>query len=328
MGQVEDVLSQQCGVIARHQFLAAGDSPHDIRRRVRRREWVPVHPGVYVDHTGPLTWVQRAWAAVLTMWPAALSHDSAIRAADGPGRRDRRDTDVIHVAVARNRVPRAPAGVVVHRTAHLHSRARWNLGPPRIRIEDAALDVAARAPDAFAAVSVLADVVQSRRTTAPRLLQALSTRRRIARRDFLGAVLRDVAAGTCSVLEHGYLTRVERPHGLPRPRRQVVGSSRGPIYRDVAYDAFGFVVELDGRLFHNTARARDRDLDRDLDAAVDGRQSVRLGWGQVFGRPCETATRVASLLRQNGWAGSPTTCPSCEGVASEPPAGSESTHSA
>jgi hypothetical protein len=34
-------------------------------------------------------------------------------------------------------------------------------------------------------------------------------------------VLTDIAGGTCSVLEPGYLTRIERPHGLPTGRRQV-----------------------------------------------------------------------------------------------------------
>ncbi|WP_235734930.1 hypothetical protein [Nocardioides alcanivorans] len=35
---------------------------------------------------------------------------------------------------------------------------------------------------------------------------------------------------------------------------------------------------------HTGAEARDRDLERDLDAAVDGLAGVRLGWGQVFSR--------------------------------------------
>lgn len=32
---------------------------------MRRREWATFHQGVYVDHTGALTWLQSAWAAVL-----------------------------------------------------------------------------------------------------------------------------------------------------------------------------------------------------------------------------------------------------------------------
>lgn len=306
------LLDDQSGVVARRQLLATGFRDHDIRRLVRRRELAVVHPGVYVDHTGPLTWQQRAWAAVLAAWPAALCHDSALRAADGPGRRDRRPDDPIHIAVDRNRHCVTPRDVVLHRLSGLTTKVQWNLGPPRVRVEEAVVDLAAEATDDYAAVAVVANAVQSRRTTAHRILPALQARSRVGRRMFLEAVLRDVAAGTCSVLEHAYLARVERPHGLPRARRQLAASSAGPIYRDVEYEPFALIVELDGRLFHDTATARDRDLDRDLDAAVDGRDTVRLGWGQVVGRPCATAPRIGKLLRARGWAGTPTTCPACE----------------
>ena len=297
-------------MISRRQALAAGLQPHDIRRLVRRREWATVHPGVYVDHTGPLTWLQRAWAAVVATEPSALSHGSALRALDGPGRRDR-DDGPIHVAVDRTRTVDPPPGVVRHYLGWLDQRVRWNASPPRVRVEHAVLDLAAGSKDDFAAVAEIAGAVQARRTTAHRLREALAQRERIARRAFLAGVLADVADGTCSVLEHGYLERVERAHGLPRAERQVAASSRGPVLRDVAYRRYGVLVELDGRMFHDSARARDKDLDRDLDAAVVGRLTVRIGWGQVFGRPCETAPRIGVLLQQRGWAGSLTRCPEC-----------------
>ena len=83
-------------------------------------------------------------------------------------------------------------------------------------------------------------------------------------------------------------------------------------YRDVDYDELGLVVELDGRLFHDSATRRDADLDRDLDAAVAGRSSVRLSWGQVLDRPCRTAGRIADLLQARGWAGAAVRCgPDC-----------------
>ena len=119
------------------------------------------------------------------------------------------------------------------------------------------------------------------------------------RRSWLQGALADVAAGTCSVLEHGFLTRVERPHRLPRADRQRPDrASQGVVYRDADYGPL--LVELDGRLFHDSATARDADLERDLDAAVDGRGSLRLGWGQVFGRPCATAAKLAAIMRSRG----------------------------
>jgi very-short-patch-repair endonuclease len=318
--ELAELLERQDGVIARWQAKDLGATESQIRRRLRRREWAVAHPGVYVNHTGPLTWRQRAWAAVLVAWPAALSHQSALRAADGPGRRQQDDT--IHVSIDRTRSLAARYdGVRVHHAAGLDAKVNWKQSPPRVRIEDAVLDVATGAPSISDAIATIADAVQARRTTAERIRTALDGRARIDRRAFLAGVLDDVAAGTCSVLEHGYLDRVERAHGLPVAARQVRDSARGPLYRDVVYEAQRLVVELDGRLFHDNAESRDADLDRDLDAAVDELFTVRLGWGQVFGRPCRTAERIAVLLQRRGWDGVPLPCPGCASPAAGRPAG-------
>lgn len=310
--QVRRLLEDQVGVVSRRQVLELGLGDHDVRRLLRRREWHRVHEGVYVDHSGRLDWQQRAWAAVLACWPAALSHESARRGADGPGRASHHDRDVIHVAIDRDRVLASPDGVRLHRLADLHGKVHWNTAPPRQRVEEAVIDLAAEAATELDAVAHLSDALRARLTTGERLSLALGGRSRIARRAFLEAMIADVIEGTCSTLEHGYLDLVERPHGLPTGRRQVRDSLRGPVYRDVEYEGFGVIVELDGRLHHSSVADRDRDLDRDLDAAVDGRVTVRLGWGQAFERPCLTATRVGVLLSQRGWTGSLVTCPACD----------------
>ena len=309
--QLAHLIRRQSGLVSRAQALDHGVTDADMRRLLRRREWSTVHAGVYADHTGALTWLQRAWAAVLTAWPAALCHDSALRALEGPARRDRHDSDVIHVAVDRDRCIRVPELVVLHRISHFGDKVHLNTSPPRVRVEQAAIDVAAEAADESRAIAVLADVVQSRHTTPARLLEALAGRSRIARRQFLTEILRDVASGTCSVLERDYLDRVERPHGLPVASRQVRDSARGSLYRDVIYEAYDLVVELDGRLFHDTASARDRDLERDLDASLAGLATVRLGWGQVHLRACLTASKLAKLLVRRGWDGPLLHCPWC-----------------
>lgn len=309
---LSELLDRQSGVISRRQALTAGLLPHDIQRLLRRREWVRTEPGIFVNHTAPLTWTQRAWTGVLVCWPAALCHDSALRAVDGPGRRGRQDDDPIHVAIDRGRsYSPGPDWIVPHYVPRLAEKVQWNASPPRVKVEHAVLDLAARARTEFDAIATLSDAVQARVTTAERLRTVLDERPRIGRRALLARALVDIGGGTCSLLEHGYLTRVERAHRLPRGQRQVGGSGRGPIYRDVTYVEHGLVVELDGRMFHDSARARDRDLDRDLDAAVDGLSTVRLGWGQVFQRQCRTAARIGNLLRARGWGGQPRRCPSC-----------------
>jgi hypothetical protein len=300
-----DFLRDQQGVVARAQLLAAGETPASIRRMIRRRELAIVHPGIYVDHTGVPTWVQRSWAAVLHAWPAALTGESALRSHEGPGKRA--DPTTIEVAVARSRTVLAPPGVRIKRIDRLDERAVWTLGPPRLRYDDAAIEVACRAVTDLEALRVLADVVQGRRSTAGRLAAELGSRGRAPRRVWLTSVLGDIAEGTCSVLEHGYLARVVRPHGLPVGERQVRdGRGDRVAYRDVQHD--DLVVELDGRLTHDSARQRDADMERDLDAALVGKDTVRLGWGQVFDRACSTAAKVAALHSARGWAGVPRPC--------------------
>ncbi len=83
------------------------------------------------------------------------------------------------------------------------------------------------------------------------------------------------------------------------------------MYRDVLYPHQSLVVELDGRLFHTRPRARDRDLERDLDAVLRQLTTVRLGWGQVVDRPCATAAKLGRLLEQLGWSGCLKACPEC-----------------
>ncbi|HET7684285.1 MAG TPA: type IV toxin-antitoxin system AbiEi family antitoxin domain-containing protein [Marmoricola sp.] len=297
------LLSQQDGVISRRQARSAGIGmkDHDIRRMIRRREWATVHPGVYVNHTGPLTWHQRAWAAVLYAAPAALCGASALRAAQGPGHRSADDDRPVHVAVRRRRATLVePAGVRIHHVSHPHDRVLWNTSPPRLRYEEAALDVAIAATRKLDAIAALAEGCGSRRTTARRMLESLTGRQRVPERAWLEGVLLDIAEGTCSVLEHGHLDLIERPHGVPSAQRQVrATASLGLVYRDAEY-GHRLVVELDGRVFHDSSSARDADFERDLDAAVDRRTTVRLSYGQVFDRPCQTAAKLVVVLATHG----------------------------
>ncbi len=308
--QIAQLLDDQCGVISRRQLEAAGLAAHDIARLVRRRLLTRLHAGVFVDHTGKPTWMQRAWGAVLLYEPAALYGASALRAVEQPT--DASD-EVIHIAIDRRRRVAERAGVRIHRVAHIGERVQWHARPPRQRYEDAVLDAAASGPaDAdLPVVAALTRAVQSRRTTAVRLLEQLDRRPRLPRRAWIRTVLIDIAAGSCSALEHAYL-QLERRHGVHGARRQVVDRvGAQTVYRDVEY-ACGQVVELDGRLVHDTAWQRDRDLDRDLALRVDGRDSIRLSWGQVFDRGCLTMSRIVALLEARGWPSTAYPCgPGC-----------------
>lgn len=298
------VLNVQAGVIARRQLTAVRARDHDIRRMVRRRELTLVHPAVYVNHTGPLTDRQRAWAAVLACWPAALTRESAL-----PGQLGK---PPLHVAVDIRRTLKPPTGVVVHRTADFENRVLWVRSPPRIAVEHAVIDVAASKPDALDAFRVISDACQSRETNAARIATTLASRPRVRRKRLLLELLGDLNAGACSVLEREWL-RLESLHRLPAADRQdpAMVNGRG-AYRDASYGRFGLVVELDGKKFHDDAESWDADHDRDLDTAVDRQAvTVRLTYGLVFRHGCRTIRRVAILLQRGGWTGEPVPCADC-----------------
>ncbi len=296
MHTLRDLLDHQSGVVARRQLIELGVTDNDIRRDVRNRRLAAVHRGIFVNHTGPLTWVNRAWAAVLFYEGSALCGPSALNL----------NGDPIHVAMARGKNVATLTGVVVH---DLATRVQWNRSPPRLRIEDAVLDVAGAARDTAGAVAVISDACGRRATTPERPLFALDKRRRTPRGVELRRILADAALGTRSVLERDYLLRVERAHRLPRGSRQSRDrGSSGRVHRDVLYEAFRVAVELDGRAWHSSSLARDRDMSRDLLAAGDGLVTLRLGWRHVGDEACVTASRVGEVLRRRGWTGSPLRC--------------------
>lgn len=313
--ELERLRARQSGVVARWQVVELGGTANDFRRLVRRG--ARLSEGVCVDHTGEPTWVQRAWAAVLAVWPAALAGSSALRAEAGPGWRGHDDSGPVEVVVDVSRTVVTPDGVTVRRVSHLDDQVRWNLGPPRQRFEEAVLDVAIAADTVLDTVEALASGVRARCTTAERLLSSLEHRARVPRRAELVMLLTDLREGTCSALEHGYLRHVERPHGLPRPDRQFHERPGGrSTYRDADYTEWEVTLELDGEMFHARNPQRAKDLDRDLDLAAEDRLAVRLGWAQVFDRPCRTAGKIARVLANHGWTGTPQTCgPTCGAAA-------------
>ena len=299
MVTLRHVLDVQAGVVNRRQLLEHGYDDNDIRRLVRRRELTRLHPGVYIGHTGPPGWTSRAWAALLFHSDAALCHRSALDLAGEP----------IHVAIEHPRNGAPLPGVVLHRLTRLQDRVQWHRSPPRLQIEDAALDVAGEAPTPSRAIDVLTEVCNRRATTPQRLLAVLAHRQRTPRGAELRRALTEVADGMHSTLEAGVVRRVLCPHGLPVGRRQVRERTRqGVVYRDMLFDEYAVALELDGHAWHGDPAARARDMTRDLEAAGSGLLTVRLGWAHIHQTPCATAAGLAAVLQQRGWRGRPRRC--------------------
>ena len=164
----------------------------------------------------------------------------------------------------------------------------WLKSPPRFFYEHAVIDVASEAQDRFEAFRVMADACQTKETDAERIAATLRDRARVPGKGFLLALLDDLASGACSVLEREWLG-LERRHGLRSGT--VSDPPRSPAGRRTRCrpQRARVLVELDGRAYHDSAAARDKDFSRDLEAAVASRLStVRLSYGQVLRGGCLT----------------------------------------
>ncbi|PVG80659.1 hypothetical protein DDE18_21905 [Nocardioides gansuensis] len=307
---LDRVLAEQEGVVSRRQVLDLLGRSSDIRRRLRRREWALIHPGVYVNHTGRPTWKQRCWAAVLLYSPATLHRETALRVHGLTRDRSSAADATIHVMVEGRRTPRPTPGIIVERVRGAGTWTMTNRSPRVARLEFALLKVAADRDEA-GAVALLSDACQQGRTTAARLVTTLVGLPRLPGRAALLEILSDVASGARSVLERRYLVEVERAHGLPAGERQLRAAGEKAVYRDVRYPGQHTIVELDGAFGHTDAEDRWCDLDRDLAAVLGEELTLRVGWGQVLD-PCRLAALVAVILEKRGWQGCATPCgPDC-----------------
>jgi hypothetical protein len=308
-GDFHALLVRQCGVFARWQASEWAADLDLVKVSLRRGRFQRLHNGVYAAFTGPADRDAKLWAAVLRCGPGAvLSHQTAAEL-DGFATAP---TRLIHVTVPLARRMTRVAGIAVHRSGRLDVARHPSRTPPRTRIEETALDLAqlsASFDDAFGWIS---RPCVRRLTKPPLLLEAMNSRSRMRWRAELALALADIAGGVLSPLEWRYVHNVERPHGLPAARRQVLiirGLRRQ--YLDNLYEELGIGVELDGQAYH-PAEERWRDISRDNALAADGLVVLRYGWADVTVRACQSAIQLGAVARSRGWLGALRACgPAC-----------------
>jgi very-short-patch-repair endonuclease len=299
------LIKLQRGVIARWQAPTVDLKITTINSLLRTGRWQPLQRGVYGAFSGKPGREAELWAAVLRVGPqAVLSHQSA---AELEGLTSARSA-VIHVTVPGSaRVDPIP-GVRIHRSERLAAARHPTRNPPRTRIEETVLDLTQTAKDIDGAFGWLCQGCGSRLTTSDLLLAALRERPKVRWRGILLSALDDISDGAHSVLEIRYVRDVERPHGLPRARRQArLTRSTGRIYLDNLVDRYRTCIELDGKAAHPVAE-RWRDIARDNASHADGLITLRYGWSDVAQHPCQTAAQIAAVLGQRGWTGQATSC--------------------
>jgi hypothetical protein len=303
-----DIAMFQEYVLTARQLLDGGLSMDFLRSQVDQGHWQRLYRGVYATFSGEPPRQAQLWAAVLAAGPGAiLSHETAAetgRLADKPSR-------LIHLTVpSARRVTKIP-GLVVHYSGRAEQAMHPVRLPPQTTIEETVLDLTSTAVSVDDAVAWVTRALGRRLTIQASLRAALELRGKVRWRGELTQLLRPEAAGLDSVLEWRYNHDVERPHRLPDGTRQARFSQDGRTgYRDRLYETYLVAVELDGESTHPVEQ-RWQDIHRDNAAAADGILTLRYGWLDVTGNPCQVAAEVALVLANRGYAGARPCSPDC-----------------
>ena len=299
------IAQTQADVVSRQQALDDEMSPDAIGRRVRSGYWRQLGRGVYLVSAATPSRTAQPWAAVHQAGPeAALSHHTAAelhKITDQP-------SSLIHVTIPESRRARPVPGIVVHRSGRLDVSVHPVLTPPRTRLNETVLDIAALALTFDAAFSIVSAACQRKLTTPENLAKAMSERKKMRWRAELERALGEVNAGVHSMLELRYVRHVERPHGLPVAARQAKTTADGRRrYLDNLYEDYGLGVELDGQQAHPDDQ-RWRDAHRANAIMVEGIATLRYNWTDISGHPCRTAAQIAAVLNRHGWPGTIRSC--------------------
>lgn len=294
----------QSGVVDRGQALASGLTDKQIRWRLERGRWRALHRGVYLTNPGAVTWPARAWAALLWAGPGSVL---VLGSAAFVSRWERTEPAVISVGVPIGRRVRPTAGVAMFRRQRLTTQRVGGL--PVTRAAQTVIDLADLTTTSLDdAVGLAARACQSGRVTASGLLAELDTRTRHRHGGLLRLALGEIGDGAESLPEVWFVTRVQRPHGLPTFVRQVV--EVGGTCTDLKNVEFGVTVEIDGQVWHAGERFHT-DRRRDRGSAARGDVTVRLTYLDLARDACSIADDIARVLGERGWAGSSRPCPAC-----------------
>ncbi len=296
----------QHGVLSNDQADRNGFGRHSVARLVSEGHWQRLGRGLIFTGRQDPPWLALAWGGIL------LGGESSRLAGPAAG--------YLHQLLPD---PPPEIAVLVPHGTTLHDVSPWRFtqerpgirhrsvkSPPRTSAEDTLLDLCDELAEGDA-INLLISAVQSRRVAIPELRRRLAARSRVRHRRLLEGLLLEVVEGIESVLELNYARRVERPHGLPRGTRQQTNAAGHR--RDVRYDRFATVVELDGRVNHE-GMGRFRDMHRDNYATVTGEMTLRYGHWDIHERACLVARQVGSVLSLRGWCGDLVTCINCRQV--------------
>lgn len=263
IADVSRLARSQYGVISRPQALSSGLTAKIIQSVVERGEWVHLSPRVYALTAFPSSWQRQYKAAELSVRGAALAGLAAAKVHDFEGFRVVRP----EVVAGHTCVHRTPLATV-HRSENTISttRDRFRVTTaaqtlfdilPRIHLsrwERACDDLLLTGRLSLAELQERQAALRASRRPGIATFRALVTEREV-----------DGWAPTESVLEQHLRRAVAAVAGLPPVRWQAPLPWReaGAGRVDGLVEAWGLVLEADGRRWHQRMEKHDEDRWRD-----------------------------------------------------------------
>lgn len=258
--------SEQHGAFAHRQARDFGFSRSAIRHRLTSGRWEVLHVEVYAIAGTTATWERSVSSGLLSVGRGAVG--SFMTAGYLLGLVEDQD-DVIHVTLRHGQERVDRDDIVVHQARVLERRdiqrasGLWVTGSHRTLVDlasvlplpklEAALDTALNT-QAVSLLSLHRYVAQRR----------LGNNRGMGR---LRRLMHDRTKGVpMSELER-HFERLRKRFGLPQPARQY---PEGKRKIDYAYPAERIAIELDGRKFHGTGPAFQRDRTRQNELVLAG----------------------------------------------------------
>jgi hypothetical protein len=268
---LHQLLNRQHGVITRRQALEFLSESALLERL--GRQWQVLLPGIYLAHTGPVTELQRLWAALLLGGEEAMLDDTTALREHGVNYLP--DDTQIRVLVPDTVQRTSRDFVSVRRTIHL---PRPVIGRGGIRLAPTAralTDFALRYDDERAVRAVLASAVQRRQIPLALLDQELKIapargRRRLVR------VLEELHDGVRSAPEGDVRQMVATSEVLPRPLYNCLLQlpSGRRISPDLLLEEAALVHETNGRRPHFEGEYEFDSMQERHDAMTTGGLTV------------------------------------------------------
>lgn len=285
----------QHGLVTLCQLRDLGLSSSGVRARVDEGSLHRVHEGVYAVGHIRLDVGARYMGAVLACGPGALLSHRSSAALWGLRRDGRASIDV----TAPNRRGRQPRGIDAHRNGLLASSDRTRRdGIPCTTVERTLVDLAGvvSVPELRKAVSE-AEVLRLLDHGVLRgVIRRCRGRRGVARLRMVLDEIRPEVRRTRSEMERLFLRMCSRA-GLPTPAVNAPLMINGATLRpDFMWREAGLIVESDGRRFHDTHSAFQRDRWREQEFQLAGWRVIHCTWEQIEREPRRLAATIRGLL--------------------------------